>query len=172
MNLRKRWGTSYPRLKAFLNVFVLQGVLLYLMMLSSTRVTELNLDANIWTLTIGVIIAIIGLLFETIGDYQLKKFKQNPANKGKLMTQGLWSVTRHPNYFGEVVFWWGAFIATIQGTGSLIGIISPILITLLINRVSGIPLLERKYKDREDYKAYASRTSRFIPWIGTKEIAK
>jgi steroid 5-alpha reductase family enzyme len=172
VNLRKRWGMNYPRLKAFLNVFVLQGVLLYLMMLSSMRVTELNSDTNTWSLTIGAFIAIAGLLFESIGDYQLKKFKQNPANKGKLMTRGLWSVTRHPNYFGEVVFWWGAFITTLQGTGSLVGIISPILITLLINRVSGIPLLERKYKERDDYKAYASRTPRFIPWIGTKEIAE
>lgn len=172
VNLRKRWGNNYPRLKAFLNVFVLQGVLLYLMMFSSMRVTELNLEMNAWTLAIGVIIALSGLLFETIGDYQLKKFKQNPANKGKLMTQGLWSITRHPNYFGEVVFWWGVFIATLQGSGSWMGIISPILITLLINKVSGIPLLERKYKEREDYQAYAAKTPRFIPWIGTKEIAK
>ncbi|MNN91427.1 hypothetical protein D3C81_2095430 [compost metagenome] len=88
------------------------------------------------------------------------------------MTLGLWSITRHPNYFGEVVFWWGVFLASIQGSGSWIGILSPLLITLLINKVSGIPLLERKYKERADYQAYAAKTPRFIPWVGTKEIAK
>lgn len=172
VNLRKRWGQNRPRLKAFLNVFVLQGVLLYLMMVSSMRVTELNLETNMWTLTIGGGIALAGLLFESIGDYQLKKFKQNPANQGKLMTSGLWSITRHPNYFGEVVFWWGVFLASIQGSGSWLGIVSPLLITLLINKVSGIPLLERKYQERADYQAYAAQTPRLIPWVGTKEMAK
>lgn len=172
VSMRKRWGNKFPLLKAFLNVFALQGVLLYIMMFSSMNAVSNQGEINVIALTLGVIVALFGLSFEVIGDYQLSRFKANPDNAGKLMTQGLWSLTRHPNYFGEVVFWWGVFIASFQGMHSLIGIISPILITLLINYVSGIPLLERKYASRKDYLEYAKSTPRFIPLIGTKSIRK
>lgn len=172
VNLRKRWGTKNALLKAFLNVFVLQGVLLYIMMINAMNAVVNQSTPNNLMLGLGLIVAIIGLGFEIIGDHQLAVFKKNPNNKGKLMTSGLWSITRHPNYFGEVVFWWGVFLTSFQSANSLIGIISPILITFLINYLSGVPLLERKYASNEAYLEYAKKTPRFIPWVGTKEMKK
>lgn len=170
VNLRKRWGNNFALLKAFLNVFVLQGVLQYIMMFSSMWSVSHNSNMVPFTFVSGVILALFGLLFEIIGDAQLKAFKNDPSNKGKLMTKGLWSTTRHPNYFGEVVFWWGVYLTSFQGLHSLVGIVSPILITLLINFVSGVPLLEKKYASRIDYQEYAKQTPRLIPIIGSKKI--
>lgn len=172
VNMRKRWGTSHAYLKAFLNVFVLQGVLLYVMMLSSMIAVANPSTINMTFMIMGQIVALFGLAFEVIGDHQLMMFKRNPENKGKLIKHGLWSITRHPNYFGEVVFWWGVFLSGLQANMMIAGIVSPLLITLLINKVSGIPLLERKYADREDYQEYASQVSRMIPYIGTRKISK
>lgn len=86
------------------------------------------------------------------------------------MTTGLWSTTRHPNYFGEALSWWGIFILTITSVGSLIGIIGPIIITLLLLFVSGVPLLEKKYRDRPDFQVYAQKTAKFVPFIGKKGL--
>jgi steroid 5-alpha reductase family enzyme len=108
---------------------------------------------------IGIIVWIIGFFFETVGDYQLMKFKQNTINKGKIMQTGLWKYTRHPNYFGEVTMWWGLFIIS----SSIYAIISPLLITLLIVFVSGIPMLEKHYKDNKDFEEYKKKTSIFFP---------
>lgn len=171
-NFRKNWGNKFPLLKAFLNVFVLQGILSFIMMFSSTNAVSNQTEVKLLFTVVGLVIAATGLLFEIVGDYQLAQFKKNPNNKGKVMDQGLWGITRHPNYFGEVVFWWGVFITSIQGFHSLFGIISPLLITYLINYLSGIPLLEKKYLNRPDYLEYAKKTPRFIPWVGTKEMKK
>lgn len=83
------------------------------------------------------------------------------------MTQGLWRYTRHPNYFGEVIQWWGIFIiaALIELPISLISIISPLIISFLILKVSGIPLLEKRYKNQPDFQEYASKTNVFFPWL-------
>lgn len=169
---RKNWGDRFPLLKAFFKVFVLQGILSYIMMFSSMNAVANQTEVNFDSMIVGLIIAATGLFFEIVGDYQLAQFKKNPDNKGKIMDQGLWSITRHPNYFGEVVFWWGVFITSFQGVHSFFGLVSPLLITYLINYLSGIPLLERKYLNRPEYLEYAKKTPRFIPWIGTKEMRK
>lgn len=168
--MRERWKHSHPHLKAFLNVFILQAILQYAMLIVLVNGILAQTEINVFSWSVGLIIAVFGLIFEIVGDYQLKQFRNNPSNKGKLMDKGLWKITRHPNYFGEVVFWWGVFITTYQSSMSWLGIVSPLLITVLINYVSGIPLLEKKYFKREDYKIYANKTPRFIPYIGTKKI--
>jgi len=105
--MRKRWGSKNPMLKAYLNVFLLQGVLSYLVALPIIAVNS-SASQKLGILSyIGIATWIIGFLFESIGDSQLKSFKANPENKGRLMTEGLWSYTRHPNYFGEAAMWWG-----------------------------------------------------------------
>lgn len=165
VNMRKRWGTKLPRLKAYANVFLLQGILSYLVGLplirgNSSSITELS-PVNV----IGILLFAIGFFFEAVGDAQLKKFKSNPQNKGKLMTTGLWALTRHPNYFGESAMWFGFYLISFAGWQDLPFVFSPVLMTLLLLFVSGVPLLEKKYKDREDFKAYARRTSKFFPWF-------
>ena len=99
-----------------------------------------------------------------IGDEQLRRFKQNPENKGKLITTGLWAWTRHPNYFGEAVLWWGIYLISLSADpGRFWLIFSPLVITLLLLFVSGVPMLEKKYEGREDWEAYKRRTSKFFP---------
>lgn len=165
INMRKRWGTHFPLLKAYLHVFLLQGVLLFI--ISVTIISgNSNPDQTIGLPAIlGLLLWIIGFFFEAIGDRQLTEFKAKPENKGKLMTQGLWSYTRHPNYFGEAVQWWGIFLIAVTSLGELWLIISPLVITGLLLFVSGVPLLEKKYKDRPDFQAYSRRTAKFFPWF-------
>ena len=165
VNMRKKWGTSFPVLKAYLNVFILQGVLLYLVALPIISVNT-SISARINPLNfIGIVIWIIGFYFEVVGDKQLKDFKNNIANTGKLMTEDLWKYTRHPNYFGESVMWWGIFLMSISKVNHVVNIISPITITFLLLFVSGVPLLENKYKDRPDFIEYSKKTNKFFPWF-------
>lgn len=103
------------------------------------------------------------LLFESVGDAQLKRFKKDPGNKGKLMDKGLWSLTRHPNYFGDSMMWTGVFFMALSGLSSIWIVVGPALMTYLIVFVSGVKLLEKKYEGREDYEEYKKRTNSFIP---------
>lgn len=169
-NIKSRFKSKNTLLEAFIKVFLLQAVLLYIMMFMPTLSTTINHQTNFYLFGLGIAVAIFGLIFESISDYQLAQFKKEKTNKGKLMTSGLWSISRHPNYFGEIIFWWGIFISLFKNHYSLVGIISPLLITLLINNISGVPLLENKYKTRKDFVKYSNRVSRLVPFIGSKKI--
>lgn len=116
----------------------------------------------------GVAIWSLGILTETIADCQLRSHRNNPEMKGKLLTTGCWKYSRHPNYFGDALSWWG--IATIAWRWY--AFFSPLGLTFLLRYVSGVPLLERKYRKREDFQAYKKRTSAFIPWFAGKEEKK
>lgn len=165
--MRNRWRDK-ANLNAFFKVFMLQGLLMYIVSLpiiiNNLYQTEL-IDQYIY---LGIIVWVIGYIFEVIGDYQLKKFISLQKNKGKIMKSGLWKYTRHPNYFGEAVMWWGLFLIVINLKYGLYTIISPILITYLLVYVSGIPLLEKKYNNNPEFQEYAKRTSKFIPWFNKK----
>ena len=167
--MRQKWGNRFPRLQAYLKVFLLQGILLYIIVSSTTfafaySATELNLVSWIG-LSIGVIIWVIGFIFESVGDAQLKAFIKKPNKTEKIMKYGLWKYSRHPNYFGEATMWWGIFLISLSITGpiGLIGIISPITITYLLLFVSGVPLLEKHYQHNEEFQEYAKVTSIFFP---------
>ena len=125
---------------------------------------QVNKSLTVWTL-VGLAIWIFGYFFEVVGDAQLRAFKQKPESKGKLMMTGLWSYTRHPNYFGEAVMWWGIFVISQSAGVSLISLISPIVITYLLVFVSGVPLLEKAMVGRPGYEEYARKTNKFIPWL-------
>ena len=105
-----------------------------------------------------------------IGDRQLRHHIANPNKEQKLMTKGLWAYTRHPNYFGEAVLWWGIAIFAIVGSGisGLYLLISPITITLLLRFVSGVPMLEKRMSQSPGWDAYAKKTNAFIPWFKKK----
>lgn len=170
VNMRKRWGHHFAKLKAYLNVFVLQGVLLLVVSMPILFVMTSSTDEFYWWNGLGIVIWGVGFAFETIGDAQLTNFKKNGSNHGKLLTTGLWSVTRHPNYFGEALSWWGIFLITLTELRNSWGIIGPLTITLLLLFVSGVPLLEKKYKDRPDFIAYANKTPKFVPFFGKKGL--
>ncbi|MBW2521444.1 MAG: DUF1295 domain-containing protein [Deltaproteobacteria bacterium] len=159
---RREWGSSYL-LRSFLQVFLLQGFLLLVISLPVTHAIVRNgpplsaLDAA------GFAVWLVGFAFEAVGDFQLLQFKKNPASRGKIMTSGLWRYTRHPNYFGEVVLWWGIFLICLSVPGGLLTVIGPLTITWLILRVSGTPLLEKRYADNTEYAEYIKKTSAFFP---------
>lgn len=161
MEWRRTWKNFYVR--SFLQVFMLQGIFLYLISLPVMFINH-SVSNNFGILDfVGLIIWGIGFYFESTGDKQLKEFVGNPTNKGKLMDKGLWQYSRHPNYFGEVTQWWGIFIVALSIPGSFFTIIGPLTITILILFVSGIPLLEKKYLGRPDFEEYKKKTSVFIP---------
>ena len=158
---RKTWKNFY--LRSFLQVFMLQGIFLFLISLPVIFINN-SVSNNFGILEImGLLIWGLGFYFESIGDYQLKQFITKPGNKGKIMNQGLWRYSRHPNYFGEVTQWWGLYIIALSIPFGFLTIIGPITITILILFVSGVPLLEKKYAGRKDFEEYKKRTSVFFP---------
>ena len=159
---RKEWGKWFY-VRSYLQVYLLQGVLLFLIV-SPVLFINQNAGPDLGLLDgIGVAVWLIGFYFEAVGDAQLARFIKDPANKGKLMQSGLWAYTRHPNYFGEVTQWWGIWIVAMSIPGGLIGIIGPITITILILKVSGIPMLEKRMEENPDFAQYKQRVSVFLP---------
>ena len=148
---RRSWG-KYFVIRSFGQIFMLQGMLLLLVVMPVLLIvgqeqTPLNgLDG------LGVLVWLAGFLFETIGDRQLAAFISDPAHRGQLMTGGLWSYTRHPNYFGEAALWWGIGILALSAPRGWLGLIGPLVITCLLLFVSGVPLLEKKYEGRPDWE--------------------
>ena len=165
--MRKKWG-NHPRINAFFKVFMLQAFFTMIVAAPIHAAFLITTEANIIWIVIASILFFIGLFFEAVGDIQLRKFVTNPINKGKIMQTGLWKYTRHPNYFGETVMWWAIFLAIASAPWGLISFIGPLFITLMLLFVSGIPLLEKKYKQRQEFVEYAKRTSVFFPWIPKK----
>ncbi len=179
VNMRKKWGNDNPKLKAFVRVFMMQalfsfviGAPIYFAMINQNVVfNDILLVKNIVPLVIGIVVFIIGFYFQTVGDAQLKRFIATRKSRDEVMDKGLWKLTRHPNYFGESMMWWGQFIVVVLAVNYLgvIAIISPLTITLLLVFVSGVPLLEKRYDDNPAYQAYKKRTSKFIPWFPKKD---
>jgi len=161
-NWRKEWG-KWLNLRAFFQIFILQGLFMVIISAPILLVNVFSEDGFKSYDFIGLTVWIIGILFESIGDAQLAAFKKNSKNKGHIIKTGLWRFTRHPNYFGEATIWWGLFIISLSVKYGYIAIISPLTITLLLLFVSGVPLLEEKYKDNQEFKEYARITSKFFP---------
>jgi len=134
---REEWGRWFV-LRSFLQVFMLQGLLLLLVAVPIVFANTADARPLEWLHLLGLLIWLYGFIFEAVGDWQLLKFLRNPANKGKLMTSGLWRYTRHPNYFGEVTLWWGIWLMTLSLPDGWMTIIGPLTITFLIMKVSGI----------------------------------
>ena len=164
-NMRNTWNPSTFYLRMFIQIYLLQLVLNLLINL--TTITANLQDIVGWSTlaTIGLAVWLIGFYFEAVGDAQLKQFKADPANKGRLIEHGLWRFSRHPNYFGEATQWWGLFLMAISGGNNYWLVISPLVITLFLLYVSGVPMLEKKYAGRSDWEAYKARTSKFFPWF-------
>ena len=161
---RKEWGKLFV-LRSYLQVYLLQGILLLIVSYPVMLVNRSKADRLTFWDVVGVGIWLIGFFFEAAGDYQLSEFKKNPSNKGKIMRKGLWSLSRHPNYFGEATLWWGIFLIALAVRNGWTAIVSPILITFLLLKVSGVTMLEKKYAGNQEFLDYARRTSPFIPWF-------
>lgn len=161
--MRRRWGPRFPII-SLVTVYLLQGVLMWVVSLG-VQLGQVDDTPDVgWLGYLGVAVWIVGFGFESVGDLQLARFKSDPANEGKVMDRGLWRYTRHPNYFGDCVAWWGiALVAAETGIGAW-GILGAVVMTILLLRISGVALLERGLKKRKpDYAAYVARTSAFVP---------
>lgn len=154
---REQWKHFY--LRSFFQVYLLQGVLLLLIAIPILLINTTPPPVGVVTVG-GLCIALFGLTYETIGDLQLRLFIKN-KKKGQVMTKGLWKYSRHPNYFGESVFWLGASVVAVQV--SPLTIISWVLITFLLRYVSGVPLAEERYADNKAFQAYKQKTPPMIP---------
>ncbi len=168
-NWRRQWGKKQPWI-AFYKIFMLQGFVMVIVALPIIFSFSSSSNQLTWINYTGLGLFLFGFIFESIGDYQLKRFKSDKKNKGKVIQSGLWKYTRHPNYFGEAVLWWGIYFLCFGSGYEFITLVSPVTISLLLRFGSGVPMLEEKYKDREDFQAYASKTPVFIPFIGKKGL--
>ncbi|MFR0354744.1 DUF1295 domain-containing protein [Streptomyces sediminimaris] len=150
-------------LYALRKVYLLQAALVWLVSLPVQAAQYIPAPMTGFAAAGGVLWA-VGLFFEAGGDAQLARFKADPANKGRLMTRGLWSWTRHPNYFGDFCVWWGLFLISCDSAAAAAAcVVSPLVMTLLLTRGSGKALLERHMSERPGYADYAARTSGFFP---------
>ena len=153
--------------KSFFQVFLLQGILLWI--ISAPLLAAHIYPGGALSVLDGLAILVwaIGFFFEAAGDWQLARFKANPANRGKVMDTGVWRYTRHPNYFGDAAQWWAYYLVALAA-GGWWTIFSPILMTTLLVRVSGVALLEKSLDSRPGYREYIESTSAFIPWLPRK----
>jgi len=150
---------------SFFQTFMLQGLLMWL--ISSPLLLALGspVPARITPLDVaGLLLWLLGFAFEAGGDWQLARFKANPANRGRVLDTGFWRYTRHPNYFGDAAQWWGFFLLAAGVPWGFLTVYSPILMTFLLLRVSGVLLLEKSLVEtKPQYRDYIARTSAFFP---------
>ena len=152
-------------------MFVLQALFLWIIALALQIGQLATTPAALTRLDLlGTIVWTTGFIFESVGDWQLAQFKSDPANKGRVMDHGLWAYTRHPNYFGEFLVWWGVFLVTLSTPNSWWTILSPLIVTAVLLKMTGIALTEKALiENRPGYSDYIKCTSAFIPWLPAKE---
>lgn len=163
---RREYGDRFWWVSLF-NVFLVQALFLWVMSLAMQYGQMARTPAALtWRDLLGVTIWSIGFVFETVGDWQLARFKADPSNSGKVMDRGLWAYTRHPNYFGEALIWWGVWLIVSSTPNSWWTLISPVLITITLLKITGIALTEKTILEKKTaYRDYMDRTSAFFPWF-------
>jgi steroid 5-alpha reductase family enzyme len=166
-NWRKAWGERVL-FRSFFQVFMLQGAILFI---HTLPIIIINAYSTIyssykWLYPLGTAVWLLGFLIEGVSDKQMYEFKNDPhPHKQKVMNKGLWKYSRHPNYFGECLVWWGVFLIAIPSGYWYISALAPITITYLLLKVSGVTMLEKKYEGDDQYSEYKRTTSAFVPWL-------
>ncbi|MBD3671484.1 MAG: DUF1295 domain-containing protein [Gammaproteobacteria bacterium] len=159
--MRANGGPAYA-FKSLYKIFVLQAVLSWLVSMTLFAAFQAS-SALSWAIIFGILLWLVGFFFEATGDYQLLKFKSNPENKGKVLDSGLWRYTRHPNYFGEFLTWWGFYCFTLLHA-PIIGLLGPLMMSFFLMKFSGVPMLEKDItKRRGAYGEYIKKTNTFFP---------
>lgn len=167
VNFRKQWGKNATVI-AFFRVFMMQGAIMLLLAYPIVLVNSAIAEGLDGAAIIGLIVWIVGFLFQTIGDYQLERFKKQKKHKEEILKSGLWRYSRHPNYFGEAAMWWGIFLIVLGVQNGWTAFFSAAFINLLLLKVSGVPFLDKRYAGNKDYQLYKQETNQFIPWIPKK----
>jgi steroid 5-alpha reductase family enzyme len=150
--------------RSYFKVFLLQGVIMWLVAAPVVAVLGARSQPPLgWADAVGTVVWAVGFFFEAAGDWQLARFKSDPANRGRLFTAGVWRYTRHPNYFGDASVWWGHFLLA-AASGAWWTVFSPLLMTFLLVRVSGVSMLEPALRSsKPGYGEYIETTSAFVP---------
>ena len=174
--MRANIEPPFRKLKGFVKIFLVQALFMFLIsiVIVFNVFSGINQEGRLsLPLLAGALVWILGFYFQSVGDAQLARFKSHSENKGKLMTRGLWALTRHPNYFGEVLMWWGIVVMGFSNSFSIIlpiiGILSALIVTFLLRYLSGVPLLEKRMKQHPGFPEYEKTTSVFIPWFPKKK---
>jgi steroid 5-alpha reductase family enzyme len=155
-------GGRHPDLYAVLVVYLLQGVIAFVVA-APVLVGMFARDGVLPLVWVGVALWCVGVLFETVGDLQLERFRQDPANRGAVMDRGLWRLTRHPNYFGDACVWWAIFLVSASAWPGVLSLAGPVVMTLFLTVGSGVRIMERHMAGRPGWDEYAARTSMFVP---------
>lgn len=160
---RKESGASWWW-RSFFKVFMLQGLLMWIISAPLYAAQAGALPPSLtWLDVLGGLVWLFGFIFEALGDWQLARFQANPQNHGKVMESGVWRFTRHPNYFGDSAQWWGYYLIALSA-GGWWTFFSPLLMTLLLLKISGVALLEKTLKEtKPQYIKYIQKTSAFFP---------
>ena len=166
---RRNYGSKRYWWISYFQTFLLQGGLIMIISLPLLGISSSASSGDLNVLDyLGILVWLIGFVFEAGGDFQLMRFKKNIENKGKVLNTGFWKYTRHPNYFGDSAVWWAYAIFSIAA-GSYWQIIGSIIMTILIIKISGVSLLEKTLKDtKPQYRDYIEKTNSFIPWLPKK----
>lgn len=164
IELRKKWPKKALDLQVYLRIYVVQALAATLISIPVILILSGSVIPQVTYASLGIAIWLTGFIIEIMADSQLKIFLSVPENRGKLMKDGLWAYSRHPNYFGEILLWWGIGIMTYGTQYALLGIVGPIVITILIIFVSGIPPAEKRSSKKPGWKEYAKKTNVLIPW--------
>ncbi|PRW63518.1 DUF1295 domain-containing protein [Actinopolyspora mortivallis] len=158
--MSQRYG-SRPAARMYTRVYLTQALLMWFV---SLPVQLTGSEVGVFT-ALGAVVWAVGLFFETVGDAQLRRFRNDPASRGGVLTTGLWRYTRHPNYFGDACVWWGLYLVSCQQWPGPLTVLSPLVMTWLLARGTGKPLLEERLRQRHpEYARYVARTSGFLPW--------
>jgi len=163
--MRDEHGDAFP-LRSLFTVFLFQALLIWAITIPVQVAQAAAGPGGLATLDLlGLGIWILGFGVEGVADRQLQAFRADPENAGRVMNRGLWRYSRHPNYFGESLVWWGIFLVAASSPGGWLTVFSPLLMTFFLLKVSGVPLLEESMAERKaGYREYMERTSIFIPW--------
>ena len=153
--------------RSLFTVFWLQGAILWFVAVPLLVAVQAAHPAALTAVDgLGVLLFAVGFSFEVVGDRQLRRFRADPSNRGRVLDRGLWRYTRHPNYFGDAALWWGLYAIAAATPNGWLTVLSPVLMTFLLMRVSGVTLLEQNLKaSKPGYHAYVARTPAFFPWL-------
>lgn len=166
--MRARRGPIFALTSIYV-VFGLQGAVMWTVSLPLQAGITLAEPGWTWLHAVGITCWSFGILFETFGDLQLSRFKANPDNAGKVLNTGLWRYTRHPNYFGDFLLWWGLYAIAAAHGAALWSAVGPVVMSVFLMRISGVTLLEQSLKEtRPGYREYIQNTNAFFPWFPSR----
>jgi steroid 5-alpha reductase family enzyme len=161
--LSAKWSKKYFWLRAYFSIFLLQGLIILVISLPVAVASSEPAKPRLWLMVVAGLLWLSGFLIESMADKQLSDFIKSAGHKAKVLQSGLWHYSRHPNYFGELVQWWAIAIMALGPSTGWLGLVGPVILSILIVFISGIPSIEKRRLKDPDYQAYKERTSVLIP---------